>query len=371
MSRRRFFHFREWYQSYLETIERETNSVVFCVVYAGDDDDTPVALLPLKQGLHTVAGVRVRTLELPRHDALHLRDILVTDSAREKLSLAELTQLLKGARELRWDVLALWHCVEDSCVVAAHKLQAPSRTSCTRRFGCDHVRLGPWEQLSQTLSKNFIRHLRKCNNRAKSVEGLKFEMINTLPELEAALAAFLDVEASGWKALKGTAIKQDERLVSFYKKVVEHFGPFGGCEIHLLRANDKPIGGLLLLVTDDTVYVPKVAYDEDFARIGPVHLLFENFFTQCEKRPNLRELNFTSDSSWHDVWKPARSNVYNIYAFNTTLTGVAVGAAMGLAERWRRRSERRTKADLKEPSPAEVAERLGATLPGMPMARPA
>jgi hypothetical protein len=175
---------------------------------------------------------------------------------------------------------------------------------------------------------------------------LKFETSNRVPQLESALAAFLEVEGSGWKATSGTAIKLDERFKSFYEEVAQRLGPRGQCEIHVLRAGRRPIAGLLL-VTDDIVYLPKVGYDEEFARISPVQLLLENLFKQCEKRTELKELNLTSDARWFEVWKPRRSNVYNIYVFNRTMVGVAVGTAMGLAERWRRRREHPVGADPK------------------------
>ena len=349
MTRRHFFHLKEWYESYLEALEQQPDKIVFCVVYDDNDHDAPAALLPLREEVHAVAGVRVRTLELPRHDALHLRDVLISDAARQRLSLAELTELLRRSGELEWDVLALWHCMEDSCVMAAHKLQAPSWNICTRRFGCSHVGLEPWEELSKKLSKSFRQNLRTANNRARDIEGLKFEMSNTMPELESALAAFLKVEGSGWKAERGTAIKLDEHFKCFWEEIIQRFGPQGGCEIHLLRAADRPIGGLLLLVTDDIVYLPKVGYDEEYARISPVQLLLENLFKQCEKRTELKELNLTSDAPWFEVWKPRRSSVYNVYVFNKTVMGMAVGAAMGLAEKWRT-SKRRAGAASETPT---------------------
>src|SRR5262245_15248011 len=71
-----FFHPRDWYAAYLNNLADERDDVVFCVVY---DERNPVALLPLKQERRGAGGVNVRTLELPRHDNLHLRDILIAD----------------------------------------------------------------------------------------------------------------------------------------------------------------------------------------------------------------------------------------------------------------------------------------------------
>jgi CelD/BcsL family acetyltransferase involved in cellulose biosynthesis len=186
----------------------------------------------------------------------------------------------------------------------------------------------PWEQLHQTLSKNFRQNLRTASNRAKSIENLRFESADSMPRLRVALGMFLEIEASGWKASAGTAIKQDPGLARFYEELVQRLSPRGGCEIHLLREGEKAIAGLLLFIVDRTVYMPKVAYDEKYARLSPVQLLLENLFKECEKRPDLEEFNLVSAAGWFDVWKPRRAGVYDICVFNTTMVGLLGGAAL-------------------------------------------
>ena len=134
MRRRHFFHLKEWYESYLAALERNPEALLYCVVHDTADRSAPAALLPLQQKTRRFAGLRLRTLELPHHVHLHLRDILVNDAARSNLSLAEIARLLKRSRELRWDVLVLCHGLEDSCAMAAYNLRAPAWSICLKRF---------------------------------------------------------------------------------------------------------------------------------------------------------------------------------------------------------------------------------------------
>jgi CelD/BcsL family acetyltransferase involved in cellulose biosynthesis len=197
--------------------------------------------------------------------------------------------------------------------------------------------LEPWDAMLKKLSKSFRQNLRTANNRAKAVEGLRIESANSLPQLDAALQAFIEVEASGWKSSIGTAIKQSDPLKSFYGNLIRKFGPQGQCEIHLLRQNDRPIAGLFLLYSANTLYIPKVGYDEEFSRISPVQLLLEHVFKQNEHRPGITELNLTSDAGWFDVWKPTKSPVSNVYVFNDTPRGIAAHLAMQAAEKLKSR----------------------------------
>lgn len=333
MANPHFFQQYSWYAAYIDTLAEHPDSMLFGVV---THDGVPAAVLPLKQETRSVGGVTLRTLELPRHDHLHLRDIVVRDASRDSFSTEQIVRLLKAEQWLRWDVLALWHVLDDACAMHAHRNAAAPRSITAPRFGCYHLPLAPWDEMAKALSKSFRQNLRTANNRAKAIERLRFEVASTVNELEKALPAFLDVEASGWKAQSGTAIQLDASLTSFYRELIRRFGAADGCEIHLLKINDQPIAGLFVLTSGQTVYLPKVGYDEAHGRLSPVHLLLENLFKQTTKRPDLKHFNLTSDTGWFDTWKPQRSDVHNIYTFNSTLMGLAAYTAMTMANRWRK-----------------------------------
>lgn len=334
--RARFFQFPNWYEAYLASLESQPNDVVFVVVR---DGATAIAVFPLKQERRTVGGVSIRTLELPRHDHLHLRDIIVAPTHRQTLSLQSIVRLLKQCRELRWDVLALWHLLEDSCAMDSYRAGAPGLTVCAQRFSCSVVPLLPHEQMLAGLSKNFRKNLRRRGNLAEKMGGITFETAREGAALEAGFAALLEVEASGWKGAtgEGTAIRQDARLIQFYEQVVRGFGQRGQCAIHLMKHDGKPIAATMELFINDVVYGMKCGYDENYSELSPVHLLTEFLVKECDRRGGIRELNIVSDSPGFDCWRPKHVPVYNIYAFNTTVMGLAARAAMGVGQAWRGR----------------------------------
>lgn len=331
----RFFHFPQWYESYLIALDDRPQETLVAVVRDGEQ---AAAILPLKQERRTVGGVSIRTLELPRHDHLHLRDIIVAPTHRQTVSLAMIVALLKQCHGLRWDVLALWHALEDSCAMDAYRAGAAGMTLCAPRFNCSVIPLLPHQQMIAGLSKNFRKNLRRRANLAEKMGGITFEAACAGAPLQAGFAALLDVEASGWKGAggEGTAIKQDPRLVKFYERIVRGFGERGQCAIHLMKHHGKPVAATMELFIGDVVYGMKCGYDEAYAELSPVHLLTEFLVKECERRGGIRELNIVSDSPGFDCWRPQHVPVHNIYAFNTTITGLAARAAMGVVQRMRR-----------------------------------
>ena len=63
----------------------------------------------------------------------------------------------------------------------------------------------------------------------------------------------------------------------FYEQVMRRFAKRGRCEIHLLRLDGRPIAGQYTLMTDDTVYILKIGYDQAFATCRPASCSWTTF----------------------------------------------------------------------------------------------
>lgn len=326
LARPRFFQFSDWYGAYLDALEDRCDDVLFCLIH--DANNEPAALLPLKSEIRSAGPIKLRTLELPRHDHLFLRDILISQEASERLSLACIARLLRRS-ELRWDMLCLWHVLDDSCVLAAQRAGMPRLAFAHKRYDCFYMPIEPWEQMMTRFSKNFRKQLRLAENRTASA-GFRYEQAGTPEALDRTLPAFLQVEASGWKGAQGesTAIATDPKLVAFYTQLVRRFGQRRQCEIHMLYDGEKPVSGEFVLLDGHAAYAMKVGYDEQYARLSPGHALDIHVLKDYGQRPQLREWNLYSDSKWLEVWKPERMGVHNVYLFNRTPLGLAACAGM-------------------------------------------
>lgn len=85
----------------------------------------------------------------------------------------------------------------------------------------------------------------------------------------AALEAFLALEAAGWKGRSGTALANLPQHSAYIREIVRNFAAIDAIRIDLLRLDDQPIAGGLLLDLAGQSHFLKIAYDEDKARFSP------------------------------------------------------------------------------------------------------
>src|SRR5688572_5863029 len=74
MERKRFFHLADWYRCYLNALEDDPDTILFAVVYIGEN---PEAIFPLKISLRRILGLKTRALQLPSHPHMCLNDFIV------------------------------------------------------------------------------------------------------------------------------------------------------------------------------------------------------------------------------------------------------------------------------------------------------
>jgi CelD/BcsL family acetyltransferase involved in cellulose biosynthesis len=88
-----------------------------------------------------------------------------------------------------------------------------------------------------------------------------------------ALEAFFELEGRGWKGKAGTAIACSAATREFYTSVARAAAESGYLSLYFLEFNGIPVAGHFGLRHNGCYYLPKVAYDEDYARFSPGQLL--------------------------------------------------------------------------------------------------
>ena len=77
------------------------------------------------------------------------------------------------------------------------------------------------------------------------------------------------LEASGWKAKRGTALEQDDGDAAFIRRATSALAETGQCEIVTLRAGDTPVASAIVLRHQDRAFYFKLGIDERFAKFSP------------------------------------------------------------------------------------------------------
>ena len=123
--------------------------------------------------------------------------------------------------------------------------------------------------LHDALGAKKLKELRRQRNRLAEHGAVHFEVARTPAEVAPALETFLALEASGWKAKRGTALSQDAGDATFVRRAAPALAENGQCEIVTLRAGATPVASAIVLRHQDRAFYFKLGVDERFAKFSP------------------------------------------------------------------------------------------------------
>lgn len=123
--------------------------------------------------------------------------------------------------------------------------------------------------LREALGAKKLKELRRQRNRLSEMGDVIFAIAATPEDAMPALDVFLRLEASGWKARRGTALIQDEHDLAFIRRAVHDMSARGKCEIFSLYAGETPVAAAIVLRHLDRAFYFKLGVDERFARFSP------------------------------------------------------------------------------------------------------
>jgi CelD/BcsL family acetyltransferase involved in cellulose biosynthesis len=125
------------------------------------------------------------------------------------------------------------------------------------------------ELLREALGAKKLKELRRQRNRLAEHGTLRLEVARKPPEIARAVEVFLTLEASGWKARRGTALMQDEGDAGFIRRATMALAEIGQCEIVSLHAGETPVAAGVVLRHQDRAFYFKLGVDERFAKSSP------------------------------------------------------------------------------------------------------
>jgi CelD/BcsL family acetyltransferase involved in cellulose biosynthesis len=125
------------------------------------------------------------------------------------------------------------------------------------------------ELLRDALGAKKLKELRRQRNRLAEHGAIHFDVAHTAEDVGSAVEIFLNLEASGWKAKRGTALMQDDGDAGFVRRAAKALAERGQCEVVTLRAGDTPVAAAIVLRHMDRAFYFKLGVDERFAKLSP------------------------------------------------------------------------------------------------------
>jgi CelD/BcsL family acetyltransferase involved in cellulose biosynthesis len=134
---------------------------------------------------------------------------------------------------------------------------------------CLDARRDADELLRNALGGKKLKELRRQRNRLAEHGAVRFDVARTPDAVAAAIETFLALEASGWKARRGTALRQDVGDAGFVRRATTGLAASGQCEIVTLHAGETPVAAAIVLRHQDRAFYFKLGVDERFAKFSP------------------------------------------------------------------------------------------------------
>ena len=182
--------------------------------------------------------------------------------------------LLDNARQAGAHALILRDMSLDGAALTA-LTEVLRRDGITPRVLQSHVRaaldatLDADELLREALGPKKLKELRRQRNRLAEAGAVHFDIARTPADVTAAIETFLILEASGWKAKRGTALVQHAGDAAFIRRATPALASSGQCEIVTLRAGETPVAAAIVLRHLDRAFYFKLGVDERFSKFSP------------------------------------------------------------------------------------------------------
>lgn len=159
------------------------------------------------------------------------------------------------------------------------------------------------ELLREALGPKKLKELRRQRNRLAEAGAAHFDIACTPADVAASVETFLRLEASGWKAKRGTALVQHEGDAAFIRRATSALAATGQCEIVTLRAGETPVASAIVLRHLDRAFYFKLGVDERFSKFSPGVQLTLDLTRHLCADPSITSVDSTADAD-HPMINP-------------------------------------------------------------------
>ena len=224
-----------------------------------------------------------------------------------------------GRRPRPWHLLRLDPVPEDPLQQALADRAAASghRVETRPSLSSPYVPIDrSWESFQSTLKPKFRSILRNRNKRLQAEGAVTFPVVKDAAPAPAAFEKALEVEASGWKGDRGTAIRMDPTVAGFYRALAVAAAAEGWLRLTFSKVAERFAAFDFSLVYDGRIYGLKVGYDPEFSPYSVGQLLCQEVLRTAHEEGALT-YEFLGESSVQkrDWTTEAREHVH-FYVYN-------------------------------------------------------
>lgn len=128
---------------------------------------------------------------------------------------------------------------------------------------------GGWDAWLARLPKHARSELLRKRRVLERAGSAELRVVTETADVDAALAAVLEIEAASWKDAAGTSLRTEHGSDAFYSAVVRERAAAGALRLFLLLLDGQPIAHAICSVERHALYALKTSYRQDRASLSP------------------------------------------------------------------------------------------------------
>ena len=284
--------------------------------------------------------LRVRRLSLPAHRHATLSDALIVPDESPREIIDALRRHVSSGSHALVVTLELPNLLRGRAALGG--LDARAEWGGNSRWLIETVGASAWFDVSSRdaafagLSSHVRRNLARQRRRLEELGEVRMERFAGAAAAGGALQSFFELEASGWKGVAGSAIRMHPRIADFYRSLVHEFEQLPRVVIHLLAVQGRHVAGSFCVELDDTLYVLKIAYEEQLRAAAPGNCLLEQMLGDAAQCDGVRRVSLVTSPPWAKRWGVYEDELQRALVLPGGLSGLLLLSAMRARRRWRR-----------------------------------
>jgi CelD/BcsL family acetyltransferase involved in cellulose biosynthesis len=193
-----------------------------------------------------------------------------TPLARDESALAAAVEAVFADRPGSLVVSALPSDDRALALLCDHSRAAGNITFVEHQYTSPIVQLdGDFERFKQSMDKDARKDIERRRRKLEREHEAAVQALAPPDNLDGELERGFEIEGSGWKGGRGTAILGSEETAVFYRSVSRAFAAAGRLRMSSVYAEGKMIAFDLNLVDHGRLWIPKGGFDEAFRSYAP------------------------------------------------------------------------------------------------------
>jgi CelD/BcsL family acetyltransferase involved in cellulose biosynthesis len=317
--------------------------IVLVYAQAPGDPALLCGLFPLQPAAQ-FRGLPLRYLRMWRHPHCYLATPLVRRGHAHACLGALLDWLAedrRGAGVMEWGLVGARGPFHDALEQVLKQTSRRSFVSQESERAYLRPRADAESFLGEALPAKRRKEYRRLERRLADLGALEYATLDDAAQAPAWIAQFLQLEASGWKGERGSALASNQANRDFFERTASAAAQHGRLMMLALRLAGRPIAMKCNFLAGGGAFTFKIAYDEAYAQYSPGLLLELENIRCLHRNPALGWMDSCAEAKHfmaNRLWLDRRALMTLVTASRRTAGEVVVSSLPLL--RWIARSMR-------------------------------